>query len=52
MQRTQNNQIKAIALTAYAGEMNQQQAIKAGFQDHIAKPVDPEQLVQAIIRMK
>ncbi|MGH8000485.1 MAG: response regulator, partial [Brasilonema sp.] len=42
---------KAIALTAYAGEMNQQQALAAGFQHHIAKPVDPDQLVQVIINL-
>ncbi|WP_341528089.1 hypothetical protein WKK05_01670 [Nostoc sp. UHCC 0302] len=41
-------QIKAIALTAYAGEMNQQQAIKAGFQQHVSKPIEPSILVQAI----
>ncbi|MFN6572087.1 PAS domain S-box protein [Dendronalium sp. ChiSLP03b] len=44
----QGSQILAIALTAYAGEMNQQQALAAGFQYHIAKPVDANQLVQAI----
>ncbi|NJR75233.1 MAG: response regulator, partial [Scytonema sp. CRU_2_7] len=42
---------KAIALTAYAGEINQQQALAAGFQHHIAKPVDPDQLVQVIISL-
>jgi PAS domain S-box-containing protein len=41
-------QIKAIALTAYAGEMNQQQSIKAGFQQHVSKPIEPSILVQAI----
>ncbi|MEH2164922.1 MAG: response regulator [Nostoc sp.] len=40
--------IPAIALTAYAGEMNQQQAIRAGFQQHIVKPVSPEDLLTAI----
>ncbi|WP_408035517.1 MULTISPECIES: ATP-binding protein [Nostocales] len=44
----QGGQIPAIALTAYAGEINQQQALAAGFQQHISKPVDPEELVQAI----
>ncbi|WP_066377915.1 ATP-binding protein [Anabaena sp. CA = ATCC 33047] len=44
----QGGQIKAIALTAYAGEMNQQQALKAGFQKHISKPIEPNNLVQAI----
>ncbi|WNZ27146.1 PAS domain S-box protein [Leptolyngbya sp. NK1-12] len=44
-----NRQIPAIALTAYAGEINQQQALKAGFQRHLAKPVEPDELVQAIV---
>ncbi|MCC5604561.1 hybrid sensor histidine kinase/response regulator [Nostoc favosum] len=41
-------QIPAIALTAYAGEINQQQALKAGFQHYIVKPVAPEELLTAI----
>ena len=41
-------QIPAIALTAYAGEINQQQALRAGFQQHIVKPVAPEELLMAI----
>ena len=44
----QRGQIPAIALTAYAGEMNQQQALAAGFQKHISKPIEPRVLVQAI----
>ncbi len=40
--------VPAIALTAYAGEMNQQQAIAAGFQRHLSKPVEPEEVVKAI----
>jgi PAS domain S-box-containing protein len=40
--------IPAIALTAYAGEINQQQALKAGFQQHIVKPIAPEELLMAI----
>lgn len=44
----QYRQIKAIALTAYAGEINQQQALKAGFDRHITKPIEPLALVQAI----
>jgi PAS domain S-box-containing protein len=38
----------AIALTAYAGEIDQQQALAAGFQQHLAKPIAPEALVSAI----
>ncbi|MCC5643581.1 PAS domain S-box protein [Nostoc sp. CHAB 5824] len=44
----QGGRVPAIALTAYAGEMNEQQAIAAGFQMHISKPVDPDALVKAI----
>ncbi|WP_193919595.1 hybrid sensor histidine kinase/response regulator [Desmonostoc muscorum] len=44
----QYRQIKAIALTAYAGEINQQQALKAGFDRHITKPIEPIALVKAI----
>ena len=40
--------VPAIALTAYAGELDQQQALAAGFQKHLSKPIDPNQLVQAI----
>ncbi|MEH2395491.1 MAG: PAS domain S-box protein [Nostoc sp.] len=44
----QGGNVPAIALTAYAGEMNQQQALTAGFQMHISKPVDPDVLLKAI----
>ena len=46
----QRNKVQpiAIALTAYAGETNQQEAIAAGFQCHLAKPVEPEALVKTI----
>ncbi|HEY9668497.1 MAG TPA: ATP-binding protein, partial [Coleofasciculaceae cyanobacterium] len=47
----QGGQIPAIALTAYAGETNQQQVIAAGFQKHISKPIEPEVLVQAIAHL-
>ncbi|MEG4918387.1 PAS domain-containing protein [Microcoleus sp. B7-D4] len=40
--------VPAIALTAYAGEIDYQQALAAGFQRHICKPLDPDKLVQAI----
>ncbi|MEG4418424.1 PAS domain S-box protein [Microcoleus sp. LAD1_D5] len=40
--------IPAIALTAYAGEFNQQQALQAGFHRHLAKPIEPDQLIKTI----
>ncbi|WP_051470148.1 hybrid sensor histidine kinase/response regulator [Fischerella sp. PCC 9605] len=42
-------QIPAIALTAYAREEDKNQAMSAGFQFHIAKPVKPTELVAAIL---
>jgi CheY-like chemotaxis protein len=47
----QGGQIPAIALTAYAGEINEQQALLAGFQKHLSKPVEPDELVQAIANL-
>jgi CheY-like chemotaxis protein len=47
----QGGQVPAIALSAYAGDFNQAQALAAGFQQHIAKPVEPEELVRAIIAL-
>ncbi|MEG4532174.1 PAS domain-containing protein [Microcoleus sp. D2_18a_D3] len=44
----QGGLVPAIALTAYAGEIDYQQALAAGFQRHICKPLDPDKLVQAI----
>jgi PAS domain S-box-containing protein len=45
----QGGQVPAIALTAYAGEVNQQQALAAGFQKHIAKPVEPTEIIETIL---
>ncbi len=47
----QGGQIPAIALTAYAGDFNQKQALAAGFQHHLAKPVQPNELVKAIVTL-
>ncbi|MDX2230744.1 MAG: PAS domain S-box protein [Leptolyngbyaceae cyanobacterium bins.349] len=44
----QGGKVLAIALTAYAREPDQQRALAAGFQTHLAKPIDPEALVSAI----
>ena len=42
-------EIPAIAVTAYAGEIDRQQALAAGFQHHISKPIELEVLIQAIL---
>ncbi len=46
-----NFTILAIALAAYAGETNQQQAIAAGFQQHISKPIDTNAVVDMVIEL-
>ncbi|MBW3584578.1 MAG: response regulator, partial [Cyanobacteria bacterium 0813] len=44
----QGGLVPAIALTAYAGEIDYQQALAAGFQRHLSKPFDVDKLMQAI----
>ncbi len=44
----QGGEIPAIALTAYAGESDQHQALFVGFQRHVAKPVEPAKLAAVI----
>jgi signal transduction histidine kinase/ActR/RegA family two-component response regulator len=51
MSAEQGGRVPAIALTAYAGEVDRQQAISAGFQEHICKPVEPEELIKAIVNL-
>ncbi|MEP0909195.1 hypothetical protein NC969_27100, partial [Leptolyngbya subtilissima ST-M1] len=48
----QGGTIPAIALTAYAGELNQQQALAAGFQRHVTKPVEPQNLIRTITSLR
>ena len=43
--------IPAAALSAYAGAGDRRSALLAGFQHHIAKPVDPAHLLAVIARM-
>ena len=45
----QGGEIKAIALTAYAGESDRERVLAAGFQKHVAKPLEAEKLLQAIV---
>jgi PAS domain S-box-containing protein len=47
----QGETLPAIALTAYAAEADQQRALEAGFQRHLAKPIEPAQLIRAILSL-
>lgn len=40
--------VRAIALTAYASDADRQAALRAGYDCHVAKPVEPDRLVDAI----
>jgi CheY-like chemotaxis protein len=40
--------LPAIALSAYAREEDRKKAVAAGYQMHLAKPVEPSELAAAI----
>ncbi|MEO6862537.1 MAG: ATP-binding protein [Microcoleus sp.] len=42
----------AIALRAYARDEDRDRALKAGFDRHLAKPVPPDVLVEAIVKLR
>lgn len=50
LQTEQNAFITAIALTAYASSDDRRRALAAGFQGHLAKPVDFDELLSVIKR--
>jgi CheY-like chemotaxis protein len=43
--------IPALALTAYARPVDRDTALRSGYQAHLAKPVDPVDLVRAIMEL-
>lgn len=47
----QAKHIPAIALTAYVSEGDRQHALAAGFQEHLPKPIQPNQLVTTILNV-
>lgn len=48
LEQQQGGNIPAVALTAYARPEDRTQALAAGFQLHVAKPVDVAQLVEVV----
>jgi len=40
-----------IALTALAREEDRARALQAGFEAHLAKPVEPDELLRAVARL-
>jgi CheY-like chemotaxis protein len=46
--RSEGGSIPAIALTAFARPEDRRRALHAGFQVHLAKPVEPAELVAVV----
>jgi signal transduction histidine kinase/ActR/RegA family two-component response regulator len=46
----QGGRIPAIALTGYANPEDRQRALAAGFDGHLAKPIDPAAVAEAVAR--
>ena len=44
--------VPAIALTAYGSQQDRDKALEAGFDRHLAKPIDPGELVRAIVKTR
>ncbi len=47
----EGGRIPAVALTGYADSEDRSRALEAGFQTHVAKPVDPGELVEIIANL-
>ena len=48
---SQSPGIPAIALTGYATGKDRERALAAGYQLHLAKPVEPQELVDSILTL-
>jgi CheY-like chemotaxis protein len=44
--------VPAVALTAYVKPEDRMRTLAAGFQTHVPKPVDPDELALAIARLR
>jgi PAS domain S-box-containing protein len=47
-----NGRVAAIAVTAYATAMDREKALEAGFDWHLAKPIDADELVRVITALR
>jgi PAS domain S-box-containing protein len=47
----ESGRVPALALTAYARAEDRKKALDAGFQEHVAKPIDPLELVHVVARL-
>ena len=44
--------LPALALTAFARNQDRADALAAGFQDHVVKPIDPTTLISRVSRLR
>jgi len=47
----QGGAVPAVALTAYAAEIDREKALQARFQTHLTKPLEPERFVSEIVAL-
>ena len=50
MERERGGHLPVIDVTALASARDRERAIREGFDDHLAKPVDPADLLDAVAR--
>ena len=43
-----NSEVRAIAPTAYGRDRDRRQALEAGYDMHVSKPVGPKKLLNAV----
>jgi CheY-like chemotaxis protein len=51
LEEKQDSVLPAVALTAYARSEDRTKAIRSGFQNHLAKPVEPAELLAVVSRL-
>lgn len=47
-----DSRLPAIAVTAYASTSDRERAMVAGFDWHVTKPLDPEDLIRAVLKVR
>jgi CheY-like chemotaxis protein len=51
LEERQDSVLPAVALSAYARSEDRTKAIRSGFQNHLAKPVEPAELLAVVSRL-
>ena len=51
LEESQDSVLPAVAVTAYARSEDRTRAIRCGFQNHLAKPVEPAELLAVVSRL-